>query len=68
MPWRRAASYAAQFGRGQRDALDALVVSIEHPAVNCILDADVKEFFDNISHEWMIRFVEHVSATSACCG
>ena len=28
-------------------------------AVNWILDADIKGFFDNISHEWMMRFVEH---------
>ena len=26
---------------------------------NWILDADIKGFFDNISHEWMMRFVEH---------
>ena len=44
---------------GQYDALDALVVGIEHRAVNWILDADIKGFFDNISHEWMMRFVEH---------
>jgi RNA-directed DNA polymerase len=27
--------------------------------VNWILDADIKGFFDNISHEWMMRFAEH---------
>ena len=27
--------------------------------MNWILDADIKGFFDNISHEWMMRFVEH---------
>jgi len=52
-------SYGFRPGRGQHDALDALVVSIEHRAVNWILDADIKGFFDNISHEWMMRFVEH---------
>jgi len=35
------------------------VVGIEYRAVNWILDADIKGFFDNISHEWMMRFVEH---------
>ena len=27
--------------------------------VNYILDADIKGFFDNIDHEWMIKFLEH---------
>jgi RNA-directed DNA polymerase len=52
-------SYGFRPGRGQHDALDALAVGIEHRAVNWILDADIKGFFDNISHEWMMRFVEH---------
>lgn len=52
-------SYGFRPGRGQHDALDALVVGIENRAVNWILDADIKGFFDNISHEWMMKFVEH---------
>jgi hypothetical protein len=39
--------------------LDALAVGIGDRAVNWILDADIKGFFDNISHDWMMRFVEH---------
>jgi retron-type reverse transcriptase len=27
--------------------------------VNWILDADIKGFFDTISHDWLMRFVEH---------
>jgi len=27
--------------------------------VNWILDADVSGFFDNLSHEWMVKFIEH---------
>jgi RNA-directed DNA polymerase len=46
-------------GRGQHDALDALAVGIQGRAVNWILDADIKGFFDNLSHEWAMRFVEH---------
>jgi group II intron reverse transcriptase/maturase len=52
-------SYGFRPGRGQHDALDALAVGIESQAVNWILDADIKGFFDSISHEWMMRFVEH---------
>jgi RNA-directed DNA polymerase len=39
--------------------LDALAAGIENRTVNWILDADIKGFFDNISHDWMMRFVEH---------
>ncbi len=52
-------SYGFRPGRGQHDALDALAAGIENQAVNWILDADIKGFFDNISHEWMMRFMEH---------
>ncbi len=52
-------SYGFRPGRGQHDALDALAVGIEHRAVNWILDADIRSFFDTISHDWMIRFLEH---------
>jgi len=52
-------SHGFRPGRGQHDALDALAVGIENRAVNWILDADIKGFFDNISHDWMMRFVEH---------
>jgi RNA-directed DNA polymerase len=27
--------------------------------VNWILDADVRGFFDSLSHEWMVKFIEH---------
>jgi RNA-directed DNA polymerase len=52
-------SYGFRPGRGQHDALDALAVGIGSQAVNWILDADIKGFFDTISHEWTMRFVEH---------
>jgi len=55
----RGFSYGFRPGRGQHDALDALAVGIENRAVNWILDADIKGFFDNISHEWMMRLAEH---------
>jgi len=27
--------------------------------VNWILDADIRSFFDSVSKEWLVRFVEH---------
>jgi len=52
-------SYGFRPGRGQHDALDALAVGIETRAVNWVLDADIAGFFDAVSHDWLVRFVEH---------
>jgi RNA-directed DNA polymerase len=52
-------SYGFRPGRGQHDALDALAVGIDQRRVNWILDADIAGFFDAISHDWLIKFVEH---------
>jgi len=52
-------SYGFRPGRGQHDALDALAVGITQTQVNWIVDLDVRAFFDTVSHEWLIRFVEH---------
>jgi RNA-directed DNA polymerase len=52
-------SYGFRPGRGTHDALDALVVGIDRTKVNFILDADIQSFFDTVSQEWLIRFLEH---------
>jgi RNA-directed DNA polymerase len=53
-------SYGFRPGRSQHDALDALMVGIrETKGVSWIIDADIQSFFDTVSHEWLIRFLEH---------
>src|SRR5437016_8143245 len=52
-------SYGFRPGRGAQDALDALVVAVQSRKVNFILDADIQSFFDTVSQEWLIRFLEH---------
>jgi RNA-directed DNA polymerase len=52
-------SYGFRPGRGTHDALDALCVGIDSKKVSFILDADIRSFFDEISQEWLIRFLEH---------
>jgi RNA-directed DNA polymerase len=52
-------SYGFRPGRGTHDALDALCVGIGSKKVSYILDADIRSFFDAISHQWLIRFLEH---------
>src|ERR671929_417296 len=52
-------SYGFRPGRGQHDALDALAVGITGTRVNHILDCDIRSFFDAVSQEWLVRFLEH---------
>jgi retron-type reverse transcriptase len=40
-------------------ALDALNVGIQRKKVNWILDADIRGFFDRMSHEWTVKFIQH---------
>jgi RNA-directed DNA polymerase len=39
--------------------MDALAVGITCTKVNWILDADIRKFFDSVSHDWLIRFLDH---------
>jgi len=52
-------SYGFRPKRSQHDALDALVVGISSTKVNWILEVDVRSFFDEVSQEWLVRFLEH---------
>ena len=52
-------SYGFRPGRSQHQALDALWVGLMRKKVNWILDADIRGFFDNLSHEWLVKFIEH---------
>ena len=52
-------SYGFRPNRNQHDALDALIVGITSKNVNFILDADIRSFFQEVSQEWAVRFLEH---------
>jgi group II intron reverse transcriptase/maturase len=52
-------SYGFRPGRGCHQALDALFVGITKQKVNWIIDADIRGFFDNISHSWLMKVLEH---------
>jgi group II intron reverse transcriptase/maturase len=52
-------SYGFRPGRSQHNALDALAVAMKMKNVNWVLDADIRGYFDAISHEWLLKFVEH---------
>ena len=52
-------SYGFRPGRSPHQALDALSVGLHRKRVNWVLDADIRGFFDNMSHEWTVKFIQH---------
>jgi len=41
------------------DALNALYAGIMTRKASWVLDADIRGYFDAISHEWLVEFIEH---------
>jgi RNA-directed DNA polymerase len=52
-------SYGFRPKRSQHQALDALYTGLLTRKVSWVLDLDIRSFFDKISHEWLVKFVEH---------
>ena len=52
-------SYGFRPGRSPHDALDALATGITRKRVNWVLDADFRDYFSSLDHQWLERFVEH---------
>jgi group II intron reverse transcriptase/maturase len=52
-------SYGFRPGRGCHDALRQLSKEVEGGGIHYIVEADIRGFFDNVGHEWMMRFLEH---------
>lgn len=51
-------SYGFRPGKSQHDALDAVSVGLQKRKIKWILDADIQGFFDNISHEWLLKALD----------
>ena len=51
-------SYGFRPNRSCHDALDRLDKGIMRNPVNHIIDADIKGFFDNVDHKWILRCLE----------
>ena len=52
-------SFGGRPGRGAHHALATLHEVIAGRKVSWVLEADLKNFFGSLSHDWMLRFVEH---------
>lgn len=52
-------SFGFRPNRNCHDALKVLNHYIEKKFTNYIVDADIKGFFDNVDHKWMMEFLKH---------
>lgn len=50
-------SYGYRPRRGALEAVDQLTVKLQFGRYRYIVEADIKGFFDNISHEWLMRML-----------
>ena len=51
-------SYGFRPGRSCHDALKEVARILETRKVSYVVDADIKGFFDNVDHEWMMKFLQ----------
>ena len=52
-------SYGYRPGRSQHACLDELGRTVQQKRISYVVEADIKNFFDEVNHEWMIKFLEH---------
>jgi len=50
-------SYGFRPNRNCHQALNAVYTTITTKPINHIIEADIKGFFDNVCHEWMMKFL-----------
>jgi group II intron reverse transcriptase/maturase len=51
-------SFGYRPGRTQHDVLDELGRTIQQKKVSCVVEADIKGFFDHVNHEWLMKMLE----------
>jgi group II intron reverse transcriptase/maturase len=52
-------SYGFRAGKNCHQAIREVNQIIMTKKVNFVVDADIKGFFDNVDHEWLMKFLEH---------
>jgi group II intron reverse transcriptase/maturase len=52
-------SYGYRPGRTTHDALNAVKASVAKGKVSWVVDTDIRPFFDEMSHEWLLKFLRH---------
>jgi group II intron reverse transcriptase/maturase len=51
-------SYGYRPERSPHQCIDALGRTIQQQGVNYVVEADIRGFFDNVNHEWLIKFLK----------
>jgi group II intron reverse transcriptase/maturase len=52
-------SYGFRKGKNAHQAVKSLNEFMMRSKLNYVVDADIKGFFDNVNHEWIIKFLEN---------
>ncbi len=52
-------SFGFRPNRNCHQAVREVIEMVQYRKVNYVVEADIKGFFDNVDHEWLIRFLEH---------
>ena len=52
-------SYGFREHRSAHDVVKFINQMIMRKKVNYVLEADIKGFFDNVNHDWLMKFLEH---------
>jgi group II intron reverse transcriptase/maturase len=45
--------------RNCHGAIREIIEMVQYRKVNYVVEADIKQFFDTVDHEWLIKFLEH---------
>ena len=52
-------SFGFRPNRGCHDAIKLLDRILDKEYIKYVVDTDIRSFFDNVDHKWMMKFIEH---------
>lgn len=52
-------SFGFRPNRSCHQAVREVIEDIQYRRTNYVVEADIKGFFDNVNHEWLMKFLEH---------
>ena len=52
-------SFGYRPNRNCHKAIREVIEDVQYRKTNYVVEADIKVFFDNVDHDWMMRFLEH---------
>ena len=52
-------SFGFRRGRNCHQAVREIIEMAQYRKTNYVVEADMKGFFDNVDHEWLLKFLEH---------